>query len=226
MSLVHAHDIRKRYVDGPVPVEVLRSVSLTVEEGDIVGICGASGSGKSTLLHLLGGLDRATAGEVFFDGLPLSHRTDEELAHLRNRSIGFVFQFYHLLTECTALENVMLPCLIAGVNRGEATTRATEVLVEMGLSDRAGHHPALLSGGEQQRVAIARAIVMRPRLLLADEPTRNLDRATGESVWTLLTDLSERHRMTMVVVSHNRDLLRTLPRVLELKDGRLDAEAA
>ena len=221
LVLIAAHNISKRYDDGPIPVNVLVDANVSFNEGEVVGIFGASGAGKSTLLHLLGGLDRPTKGEVFFEGQSLSQLSDRALATLRNRSVGFVFQFYHLLSELTARENVMIPCLLAGCSSSEARERADLALTSLGLSSRADHHPGLLSGGEQQRVAIARAVVMRPKVIFADEPTGNLDRHTGDEVWKTIMTLAREYHMGLVVVSHNQELLATLPRTLELKDGRL-----
>jgi lipoprotein-releasing system ATP-binding protein len=221
MALLSAHDIWKAYGDTAVPVEVLRGLDFELVEGQSVGVYGASGAGKSTFLHLLGGLDRPTAGTICAAGVDLRSLTEEELARFRNREVGFVFQFYHLLPEFTALENVMLPALIGGLARREAAVRAEEALVGMGLSERLSHRPAMLSGGEQQRVAIARAAVMRPRVILADEPTGNLDRETGMKVWQYLLSLHREHAVALVVVTHNRDLLGDFAVAYELRDGRL-----
>jgi lipoprotein-releasing system ATP-binding protein len=221
MSLLKAHEVRKTYADMALPVDVLRGVDCEILEGQAVGIFGASGSGKSTLLHLLGGLDRPTSGTILAAGVDLGTLTAPELARFRNREVGFVFQFYHLLPELSALENVMLPALIAGLPRHEAERRAGEALEELGLSQRLAHLPAMLSGGEQQRVAIARAAVMRPRVLLADEPTGNLDRETGMRVWRYLLELQREHRLALVVVTHNQELLADFTHAFELRDGRL-----
>src|SRR5512145_788812 len=180
--LVQARAVDKRYVDGPRVVRVLAGLDLDVQPGDRIAIVGESGVGKSTLLHLLGALDRPNAGRIVFDGHDVFDGSEAEMAAFRNREIGFVFQFHHLLGDFTALENVMLPSLIARESRGAARARATELLERVGLSHRLSHRPGELSGGEQQRVAVARALARRPRLLLADEPTGNLDPATGEGV--------------------------------------------
>lgn len=213
----------KTYADLAVPLEVLRGADLCLEEGESVGIFGASGTGKSTLLHILGGLDRPTAGQVSAAGFDLGTMREDELAHFRNREVGFVFQFYHLLPEFTAIENVMLPALIAGLGQKEARRRAGEALEAVGLSERLQHRPAMLSGGEQQRVAIARAVVMKPRVILADEPTGNLDRETGKKVWDYLKDLHTNGGIALVAVTHNRDLIDGFTRSLELRDGKLNA---
>lgn len=221
MTLISAHDIWKCYADTAVPVEVLRGVEFSLKEGESVGIYGASGSGKSTLLHILGGLDKPTRGSVIAAGADLGSLSDKELAQFRNREVGFVFQFYHLLPEFTALENAMLPALIAGLGRREAKKRAEEALFAMGLEARLLHRPAMLSGGEQQRVALARAAVMKPRVILADEPTGNLDKDMGRKVWEYMLELNRKIGIALVAVTHNRDLGSDLSRHLELKDGRL-----
>ena len=192
-----------------------------MEEGSPHGIYGASGSGKSTLLHILGGLDRPTGGKVYFEGQNLSEMNEDEITRFRNESIGFVFQFYYLLPEFTALENVMIPCLIAGIPRKEAKERAKDALNEVALSPRAHHKPSELSGGEQQRVALARAAVMHPKIILADEPTGNLDRQTGEQIFDYLLRLNRDDKISMIIVSHNQELLRQLPHTLLLRDGKL-----
>lgn len=220
-ELVKAKGLYKRYDGGAQSVEVLKGVDFEMAEGEVIGIYGASGVGKSTLLHVLGGLDMPTSGSIWLTGRDISGMGDRELARMRNRVVGFVFQFYHLLSEFTAAENVMIPCLIAGEGKDEARRRSLEVLEMVGLAERAGHRPAELSGGEQQRVALARAAVMRPKLILADEPTGNLDRHTGKRVWDYLLRLSGDSGIGMVVVSHNHDLLQQMPKTLELRDGTL-----
>jgi lipoprotein-releasing system ATP-binding protein len=219
--LLSAHDLKKRYNGGGASVDVLKGVDFEMDSKNLLGIYGASGTGKSTLLHILGGLDRPSGGEVKFEGQDLNEMSEPELAGFRNRSIGFVFQFYHLLPEFTALENAMMPCLIAGVKRREARQMALKALNEVGLDHRASHRPCELSGGEQQRVALARAAVMQPKLILADEPTGNLDRETGERVFDYLIKLNRDDGIAMLIVSHNQELLRMLPRKLLLKDGKL-----
>jgi len=219
--LLKTQNLKKTYNGGPSAVDVLTGVDFEMEEGELVGIYGASGSGKSTLLHILGGLDRPTSGAVYFFGHKLDRMSEPDTADFRNRSVGFVFQFYYLLPEFTALENVMMPCLIAGMSRKEASKKAQKALEEVALSHRINHMPAQLSGGEQQRVALARAAVIPPRLILADEPTGNLDRQTGEKVFEYLLHLNRDDKISMIVVSHNQELLAQLPRKLLLKDGKL-----
>ena len=219
--LLEARSISKVYADSVVPVEVLRGLDLDLKVGEVAGIFGASGSGKSTLLHILGGLDTPTEGNVVFEGVDIRSLSPDELAGHRNQKVGFVFQFYHLLSEFTALENVMLPALIAGTPRRQARELASQALKEMGLIDRRDHRPGILSGGEQQRVALARAAVLKPPLVLADEPTGNLDRKSGERVWKYLLNLNQRHGVALIVVTHNRDLMLELPNTYELRDGRL-----
>ncbi len=203
-------------------IAVLRGVDLALRKGETRAIVGPSGAGKSTLLHLLGALDRPTAGEVLLGDRPVAELADAELAALRNRFVGFVFQFHHLLRDFTALENVMVPQLVAGRDRRAAESRARELLEQVGLSARAGHRPAKLSGGEQQRVAVARSLANEPPLLLADEPSGNLDVDTSERLHDLLFRLVERHGTAMVVVTHNRSLAARADRVLRLASGVLE----
>ncbi len=203
------------------PIRVLRGVDLVVERGETVAIIGPSGAGKSTLLHVLGGLDLPTSGRVSLGGRDLSEMSDQELARVRNEFVGFVFQFHHLLRDFTALENVMMPQIIAGVDRSRARDRAMDLLDQVGLSERVEHRPAKLSGGEQQRVAVARALVNEPPALLADEPSGNLDRETSERLHAVLFDLVRHHDTALVVVTHNISLAERTDRVLELRDGIL-----
>ena len=203
------------------PIRVLRGIDLEVERGETVSIVGPSGAGKSTLLHVLGGLDLPTSGRVHLGGSELSRLGDEELARVRNRYVGFVFQFHHLLRDFTALENVMMPQVIAGADRVEARDRAARLLTQVGLEKRMEHRPAKLSGGEQQRVAVARALANEPPVLLADEPSGNLDRETSERLHDILFDLVEQHETALVVVTHNTSLADRTDRVLELRDGIL-----
>lgn len=224
-KLLKAEDLYKSYDGGAQAIEVLRGVDIEVESGALVGIYGASGAGKSTLLHILGGLDEPTSGNISLMGFALTEMSEIELAKTRNLKLGFVFQFYHLLTEFTAVENVMIPCMIAGERKGQAKRRSLEALERVGLGHRSLHRPAELSGGEQQRVAIARAAVMQPKLILADEPTGNLDRETGERVWEYLLKLNRDAGIGMIVVSHNHELLGHVPSLYELKDGKLKAES-
>ena len=222
-ELISAKYLCKSYNGGANAVDVLKGVDFEMSAGGIIGIYGASGAGKSTLLHVLGGLDLPTSGSLKIMGKDIGRLSDTELAKIRNSSIGFIFQFYHLLSEFTAVENVMIPCLIAGEKKKKARERSLEVLDMVGLSHRAAHRPAELSGGEQQRVALARAVVMSPKLILADEPTGNLDRHTGKRVWEYLLNLSLKAEIAMVVVSHNQELLDDITVKYELKDGCLSS---
>jgi lipoprotein-releasing system ATP-binding protein len=225
--LVAVRDVVKRYRTGDKTVEVLRGVDLDLACGEMVAVVGPSGAGKSTLLHILGTLDRPTAGSVRINGQDVFRLRDAELAAFRNRRIGFVFQFHHLLPEFTARENVAMPLLIARRPRHEALAAAERVLAEVGLAHRLDHKPGELSGGEQQRVALARALVVEPDLLLADEPTGNLDEATAEEVQDLLIDLNRRRTTTVVVVTHNERVAGRMGRVLAMAHGRLvEASAA
>ena len=208
--------------DGRV-IRVLRGVDLRLGRGETVSIVGPSGSGKSTLLHILGGLDLPTSGRISLGGSDLASLDDMELARVRNRYVGFVFQFHHLLRDFTALENVMMPQLIAGTTRPAARKRALDLLDQVGLADRSGHVPAKLSGGEQQRVAAARALVNEPPVLLADEPSGNLDLETGERLHDVLFDLVRDHGTAMVVVTHNTALAARTDRILRLMAGVLDS---
>ncbi len=223
---VEARGLHKAFVGGDGrELRVLVGVDLRVESGEAVAIVGTSGAGKSTLLHLLGGLDRPTSGGVLLGGRDLSAVDGDELAWMRNRGVGFVFQFHHLLREFTALENVMMPCLIAGRPRQASEERARELLALVGLDDRTSHRPAQLSGGEQQRVAVARALAAEPPLLLADEPSGNLDTHTSEELHDLLFRIRASQGLGMVLVTHNRELASRADRVLELRDGRLHEAA-
>jgi lipoprotein-releasing system ATP-binding protein len=218
---VRAVGLTKTYQDGVRRVEVLRQVDLAVRPGEIVAIVGPSGSGKSTLLHLLGALDRPDAGTVEIGGQSLAGLTGAQLAMFRNRTIGFVFQFHQLLPDFTALENVMLPGRIAGAEPRQVLERARGLLSEVGLAERLDHFPSQLSGGERQRVALCRALALEPPLLLADEPTGNLDPASGETVFELLLSLQTRHRTTGVLVTHNPEIARRCTRTLRLDGGVL-----
>jgi len=222
MKVLEAHDLAKSYVggDGGV-ITVLSGVTLQVARGEMIAIVGASGAGKSTLLHILGALERPTRGYVVLAGEPVHERTDDELAAIRNRQVGFVFQFHHLLREFTALENVMMPLRIKGEDERAARGRAEELLAQVGLSGRMQHRPSELSGGEQQRTAVARSLAMDPALLLADEPSGNLDHMNAERLHDLLAELSRDLEIAMVVVTHNRSLAGRADRVLLLEDGVL-----
>jgi lipoprotein-releasing system ATP-binding protein len=223
MPFVAANDLNKFYVLGPKRIHVLRDLDLAVEQGEMLAIVGASGVGKSTLLHALGGLDRADSGAIEVAGRPLTSMTDAALVDFRNRNVGFVFQFHHLLPEFTALENVEMPMRIARMPLGEARQRAADLLGRVGLADRLTHRPTLLSGGEQQRVAVARALVMKPALLLADEPTGDLDETTAESLHGLLREMHAEHGLTSVIATHNPRLAAACDRVLRLERGQLHA---
>jgi lipoprotein-releasing system ATP-binding protein len=218
---VRAEGLTKTYQDGVRRVEVLKGVDLTVEPGEMVAIVGPSGSGKSTLLHLLGALDRPDRGTVEIGGKSLTGLSGARLAAFRNRTIGFVFQFHQLLPDFTALENVMLPGRIAGLEPREVLESARRLLLEVGLAERLDHFPNQLSGGERQRVALCRALVLEPPLLLADEPTGNLDPASGETVFQLLLDLQARHRTTGLLVTHNPEIAERCTRIQRLDGGVL-----
>jgi lipoprotein-releasing system ATP-binding protein len=221
-TVLECRALTKRYMGGDgVALDVLRGVDLCVESGEMIAIVGESGSGKSTLLHLLGGLDRPTSGDVLLAGRTLSDRSDEELAELRNRGVGFVFQFHHLLREFSALENVSLPLRIAGRSPEQAETRARELLDRVGLGARLHHRPGELSGGEQQRTAVARALAAEPGVVLADEPSGNLDRANGERLHDLLVEVVRDLGVGMVVVTHNISLAERARWVYQLKEGSL-----
>jgi lipoprotein-releasing system ATP-binding protein len=220
-AALEASGLAKTYADGMPAVEVLRDANLRVEPGETVAVVGASGSGKSTLLHLLGGLDRPTAGTVRIGGENLSELDEAKRSRLRSRSVGFVFQFHQLLPEFTALENVMMPGWIAGVPRAAARQRAQELLRDLGLSERAEHKPGELSGGEQQRVAVARALHMKPAVLLADEPTGNLDRRNSAALLEIFERYRSMERQTIVIATHNPDVARAAGRVVSLEDGIL-----
>jgi lipoprotein-releasing system ATP-binding protein len=221
-AILEAHGLRKLYRGGDgAPIEVLSDVDLAVARGEFVAIVGASGSGKSTLLHLLGALDTPTSGQVRLDGLVYGEQTAVALAAVRNRKIGFVFQFHHLLREFSALENVMMPLLIAGESESRARSRAEELLAAVGLAGRMTHRPSQLSGGEQQRAAVARALAADPRVVLADEPSGNLDHANSERLHELFARLAREFETALVVVTHNRLLAGRADRVLSLEGGRL-----
>lgn len=200
---------------------VLKGIDLTINQGEILSIVGASGAGKSTLLHCLGTLDVPSSGRLQMAGVELTTMSGSKLARLRNRDIGFVFQFHHLLPEFNALENVMMPGLIGGESRGTMQRRARELLTEVGLAHRLDHRPGEMSGGEQQRVAVARALALEPRLLLADEPTGNLDSATSDAIHDLFFEINRKHSTTIVVVTHNLNFAQRMPRVVEMRDGKI-----
>jgi lipoprotein-releasing system ATP-binding protein len=221
--ILSARGLKKTYAFGKRTLEVLRGVDLEVARGDFVALRGASGTGKSTLLHLIGGLDLPNAGEIFFAGQSLTKLSESELTHFRNRRVGFVFQAYHLLPELDALENVCLPARVARMSAAQAEKRGRELLARVGLKDRTDHKPSELSGGEQQRVAIARALVNEPELLLADEPTGNLDSQTGGEIIELLKSLRVEKQMTLIIATHDAKVAAHAQRVIELADGRIAA---
>jgi lipoprotein-releasing system ATP-binding protein len=222
MSAVEARALTKYYIGGDgARITVLDSVDMAVERGEMVAVIGASGAGKSTLLHLLGALDRPTAGSVRIAGQELSGLDDDAVSSLRNRTIGFVFQFHHLLREFTAIENVMMPLRIGGMAEAHARRRATVLLERVGLGGRMTHRPSALSGGEQQRTAVARALAADPAVLLADEPSGNLDHMNSEKLHDLFAELARELEIAMVVVTHNRSLAARADRILQLEDARL-----
>jgi lipoprotein-releasing system ATP-binding protein len=219
-ELLEARGINKSFSTEAGELAVLKGISIAIKAGEMVGIIGASGAGKSTLLHILGALDKPTSGQVLFQGRDISTLDEKALARFRNISVGFVFQFHHLLPEFNSLENVVLPGMIGGMDVRETRQRAGEILAELGLSRRMHHRPGELSGGEQQRVAVARALIRNPQVVLADEPTGNLDTATGNELFELFIDLNRRKGITFVVVTHNKSLSDRCHRVLEMADGR------
>lgn len=220
--MIRTHDLRKSFSSPAGELPVLKGIDISIEEGEMVAVVGASGVGKSTLLHIMGTLDKPTSGSITYDGTNVFTMTERELTSFRNRTIGFVFQFHHLLPEFTALENVMMPSLIRGVTGWDkAREKALALLDELGISGRQTHRPGELSGGEQQRVAVARALALSPKVVLADEPTGNLDTATGEELFKLLVRLNEQKGITFVVVTHNESLSRRCHRVFEMVDGRV-----
>lgn len=219
--ILSATNVHRQFKTADSVLHVLKGINLAVARGERLAITGASGVGKSTLLHILGGLDRPTQGEVSVDGEPFTGRSEETLAKLRNAKVGFVFQFHYLLEDFTALENVMIPLLLAGRKRPEAAERGELLLEEVGLIDRKNHRPAQLSGGEQQRVAVARALANEPGIVLADEPSGNLDSATGRMLHDLLFRLNSQKTITFVIATHNRELAEQCDRELHMTDGLL-----
>jgi lipoprotein-releasing system ATP-binding protein len=216
-----AEDVRKVFRREGYDLEVLKGVSLTIARGEMAGVVGVSGAGKTTLLQILGTLDRPTSGRVLYGGRDVSGLPEEEMAAFRNRSVGFVFQFHNLLPEFTVLENVMLPCLIARLDPEVARARATSLLSDVGLAGRITHRTGEISGGEQQRAAICRALVMEPSVLLADEPTGNLDRRTAGGVVDLLVELNRARGLSLLMVTHNERIAERLHRVIRIDDGRI-----
>jgi len=222
MNVLEAYDIAKTYRGGDgSTLHILNGVNLSVKRGEMIAIVGESGAGKSTLLHVIGALDRPTRGYVLIGGEPINDRTDDELATIRNRKVGFVFQYHHLLREFSALENVMMPMRIAGVTVSKAQSRAEELLARVGLSGRMHHRPSELSGGEQQRTAVARALAVDPAVVLADEPTGNLDHRNGERLHDVFAQLARDLEIGLVIVTHNRSLAARADRALLLEDGHL-----
>ncbi|HBQ20879.1 MAG: ABC transporter ATP-binding protein [Deltaproteobacteria bacterium GWA2_38_16] len=220
-DLLRVEKLHKSFWIDHKEIQVIKNVSFQAQEGEMISIVGASGAGKSTLLHILGALDRPTSGEVFFENESLFQKRDTELSLFRNKKVGFIFQFHHLLPEFNAVENVMMPALISGMNKNMARGLAEKKLEEVGLSHRLRHKPGELSGGEQQRVAISRALMLHPKLLLADELTGNLDTKTGEQIQELLLGLNQTYRMTVIVVTHNEALAQRLPKRFQMVDGNL-----
>jgi ABC-type lipoprotein export system ATPase subunit len=222
--LLLARALAKTYAMGGRSLEVLRGVDLTVTRGEFLALRGASGAGKSTLLYLIGGLDSPNAGEIFFKGQNLANFSEAELTQFRSRRVGFIFQAYHLLPELTALENVCLPARVARISAGQTGRRGRELLVRVGLKDRTDHKPSELSGGEQQRVAIARALINEPELLLADEPTGNLDSKTGGEIIELLKNLCSEKQMTLVIATHDEKVAARAERTIQLVDGQVQSQ--
>lgn len=220
-AVLTCRELTRTFMQGPVPLDVLTGVNLEVGRGDRIAIIGQSGAGKTTLLHMLGGLDMPTSGSVCVDGRDLAELGERQRSTLRNRSLGFVYQLHHLLSEFTALENAAMPLLIGGASRKKAYEAAQALLVRVGLGERMSHKPAQLSGGERQRVAIARALVAHPHCVLLDEPTGNLDHETAEAVHQLLIELNEELQISLVVVTHDNELARRMGQVFHLRDGRL-----
>ena len=220
-EFLQVRDLRKSFRMGAEELHILKGVNLSVRRGEFLAIAGPSGVGKSTLLHILGGLDRPTAGEVYYEGVEISRLPEGELAEFRNQTVGFVFQFHHLLPEFTALENTMMPALIGRQPLVRAQEAAKGILQRVGLAERLAHRPGELSGGEQQRVAVARALALSPDVLLADEPTGNLDSKTGEAIFDLLRELNQEQGLTVVLVTHNEWFARRTDRLLRMADGQL-----
>ncbi len=218
-SILRCRQLTKRYDQGGLDVDVLKGVDLNIEKGERVAIMGASGSGKSTLLHLLGGLEKASSGEVILDGVDINKVSAAKLAKLRNKSLGFIYQSHHLLGEFTVLENVAMPLLIAGISVKQASIRAGALLQRVGLGHRVEHKPGELSGGERQRAAVARALINEPCLILADEPTGNLDSKTADQVYQLMLELNQELNVSFLVVTHDHELAARMGKVLHMEDG-------
>ena len=223
-SLILVENLFKSFGHGSKRVDVLKGITLTFYPGEAAAIYGSSGVGKSTFMHILGTLDRPTAGSIIYRGQDIFSLGERALDAFRNREVGFIFQLYHLLPEFNALENTMMPALIQGIQRKEATRKAEEILVEVGLRDRINHKPGELSGGEQQRVAVARSLILQPTLLLADEPTGNLDAKTGHAIHELLMRLNTEKEITLIVVTHNHEIASLMPRGIHMVDGKVFEE--
>lgn len=220
-ELVQIREVGKSFKVGEDNLEVLKGLNFSIIKGEMLGIVGASGAGKSTLLHIIGALDKPTNGDVIFNNEDIFKMTDIQLAEFRNRSIGYIFQFNNLLPEFTAIENVMMPALISKKRKEEAASNAKRILTEVGLKDRINYRPGKLSGGEQQRVAVARALINSPDLILADEPTGNLDSKTSEEIHELFWNLNRENKQTFVIVTHNDTLVKKMMRVIRLADGMI-----
>ncbi|HTZ41496.1 MAG TPA: ABC transporter ATP-binding protein [Syntrophales bacterium] len=218
---IEIRNLGKTYTMEGTRIEALKGINLDIHRGETLAILGSSGAGKSTLLHILGTLDHPTEGSFLYDGVNIFEWDEKKLADFRNRKVGFVFQFHHLLPEFSSLENTMLPALIAGMTWSEARRKAEEILGEVGLTERLTHKPGELSGGEQQRVAVARALVMEPEMLLADEPTGNLDSETGTRIHEMLVNLNHKRGITLIVVTHNQSLAERMARCIGLRDGQI-----
>lgn len=221
--MIEIKELSKFFILDGTRIEVLRSLNLKIAQGESVAILGASGAGKSTLLHILGTLDHPSSGSLLYDGADVFQWNERKLAQFRNGKIGFVFQFHHLLPEFTSLENTIMPALVGGMPKQKARERAEIILNDVGLGDRMAHKPGELSGGEQQRVAVARALMMGPEVLLADEPTGNLDTETGEKIEDVLLDLNRTKGITLIVVTHNQALAQRMSRSIGLKDGKIQS---
>jgi lipoprotein-releasing system ATP-binding protein len=220
-SVLEARNVARQFQQGPVTLEVLKSVNVSILAGERLSIVGASGSGKTTLLQILGGLDKPSSGQVLVEGKDIHALGEKERGDLRNRAMGFVYQFHHLLPEFSALENVAMPLLVRRMNTGEAKDRASEILKRVGLGERLTHRPHQLSGGERQRAAVARALVTQPKLVLADEPTGNLDGRNAESVFELMLELNRERRTSLVIVTHDLRIAARMDRALEIENGSL-----
>ena len=220
-SILHCQQLGKTYTEGPDNVEVLKAINLQIDKGERIAIVGTSGSGKSTLLHLLGGLDLPSTGSVWIDGQEISGVSDKRRGDMRNQYLGFVYQFHHLLPEFTAVENVAMPLYIRGIDKDEANKKASDLLSEMGLGHRLEHRPVELSGGERQRAAIARALVTEPNVVLADEPTGNLDEATAQTVFNMMIELNQRIGTALVMVTHDTKLAAKMDKVYHIEGGTL-----